>query len=305
MTRLPRVGVIGTGAMGLGVVQSLVRGGFDVRARDIRESAQSGAVRAGALAAATPATLADECDIVIVVVVDAPQVEVVLFGDQGAAPALARDSVVMLCSTVAPAFVAGVARRLRDFGVALLDAPVSGGPQRALDGTMTMMISGDAGTICRCSSVLPAISGRHFVVGAHAGMAATVKVLNNQLAAANLAAGAEAMALATLAGIDVSMLLEVMNASSGASWIVDDRMRRRLQGDAEPRAAMTLLAKDSGIAVEAAAMLGFDAPLARAAHDAFIAAVRAGYAQSDDSALVDYYLRDRTATASRNDLEHR
>jgi len=291
--------------MGLGVVQSLVRNGFEVRARDIRESAQSSAVRAGARSAASPAALAGDCDVVILLVVDAPQVETVLFGDDGAAPALAQGTVVMLCSTVAPDFVTGVAALLQGCGVALLDAPVSGGPQRASAGTMTMMISGDAQTIARCAVVLPAISGRHFVVGPRPGMAATVKVLNNQLAAANLAAGAEAMALATRAGIDLRMLLEVVNASSGASWIVDDRMRRRLQGDGQARAAMTLLAKDSGIAVEAATALGFDAPLARAAHQTFAAAVRAGYRESDDSALVDYYLHARTAPAASNEPEQR
>jgi L-threonate 2-dehydrogenase len=287
---LRSVGVIGTGAMGLGVVQSLVRHRFAVRARDIRPEAEAAAAAAGALACANPAALARGCDVVIVLVVDAPQVDAVLFGADGVALSIAPGAIVLVSSTVAPAFVASAAARFDAIGVPLLDAPVSGGPQRAAEGTMTMMLAGNAHAIERCAALVAAVAGKHFVVGETPGAAATFKVLNNQLAAANLAAGAEAMALAMRAGIDPRLFLEVVSASSGASWIFGDRMARRLDGDRGPRASMTLLAKDSGIAVDAAAALGFDAPLARAAHQAFAAAVAAGYAAADDSALLDYYL---------------
>jgi L-threonate 2-dehydrogenase len=300
MPALANVGVIGTGAMGLGVVQRLVLRRFTVRARDIRPQAEAAAIAAGAIAYPSPAALARGCDVVIVLVVDAPQVEDVLFGAEGAAATLAPGAIVLICSTVAPAFVDRMATRLSMLGIALLDAPVSGGPQRAAAGTMIVMIAGDAEAIQRCASLLDAVAAKHFVVGARPGAAATFKVLNNQLAAVNLAAGAEAMALAMRAGVDPHLLLEVINASSGASWIFNDRMTRVLDGDATPRAAMTLLAKDSGIAVDTAETLGFDAPLARAAHEAFAAAVAAGYADADDSALLDYYRR-RADTAAPGD----
>jgi L-threonate 2-dehydrogenase len=286
---LPVVGVIGTGAMGLGVVQSLVRGGFRVVARDIRPEAEAAAVAAGATARATPAALARDSSILIVLVVDAAQIEAVLFGPDGAADALAQGAIVMVSSTVAPAFVASLKQRLATNGARLLDAPVSGGPQRAADGSMTIMVAGDTATIGECRPLLSAISGKCFVVGTSPGVAATFKVLNNQLAAVNLAAGAEAMALAIRSGVDPRLFLEVVNASSGASWIFDDRMTRALAGDATPRAALTLLNKDVGIAVATAATLAFDAPLARAARDAFAAAVAAGYGPEDDGAMLRFY----------------
>src|ERR1700674_4824336 len=121
-------------------------------------------------------------------------------------------------------------------------------------------------------------------LSARAGDAATFKVLNNQLAA-----GAEALAIATHAGLDPRLFLEVVGASSGASWIFADRMARALEGDYAPRAATTLLKKDVGIAVDAAAALGCDAPLARAARAAFDAAVAAGYGAEDDASLLKYY----------------
>src|SRR5688572_25845309 len=130
------VGVIGTGAMGMGVVRSLVRHGVRTFTRDIRPAADREAALLGAMPCASPAALATQVDIVIVLVVDDAQVDDVLFGPGGAAPALARESVVVLSSTLDPAFVAGLAPRLREMNVQLVDAPVSGGPARASEGTM-------------------------------------------------------------------------------------------------------------------------------------------------------------------------
>jgi putative dehydrogenase len=293
----PTVGVIGTGAMGLGVVQSLSRNGYPVMAHDIRTDAQAAAVAAGAMARSTPAAVARDSSIVILLVVDAAQIDAVLFGPDGAANALAPGAIVIVSSTVAPAFVATLTQRLSAKRLRLLDAPVSGGPQRAANGTMTLMVSGDTATIGECSALFAAISGKCFVVGAVPGAAATFKVLNNQLAAVNLAAGAEAMALAIRAGVDPRQFLEVVNASSGASWIFNDRMTRALDGDRTPRAATTLLNKDVGIAVDSAATLDFDAPLARAARAAFAAAVAAGYGPDDVAAMLQYY-QNRASTAA-------
>lgn len=296
MPALPTIGIIGTGAMGLGVVQSLVRNGFGVVARDINPEAEAAAVAAGASARSAAAGVAQDASIVILLVVDAAQIETVLFGAQGAVSALTPGAIVIVSSTVAPAFVMSVAERLAVSGIRLLDAPVSGGPQRAASGTMTLMVSGDPATIAECQALLGAISGKCFVVGTRPGAAATFKVLNNQLAAVNLAAGAEAMALAIHAGVDPRRFLEVVNASSGASWIFNDRMARALDGDKTPRAATTLLNKDVGIAVDTAQTLAFDAPLARAARDAFAGAVAAGYGAEDDAALLQYY-QDRAQPA--------
>jgi putative dehydrogenase len=225
-----RIGIIGTGAMGLGVVQSLVRNGIAVGARDILPRAEAAAVAAGATAFPTAAALVREYPTVILLVVDAAQIEDVLFGEDGAAAALVPGAVLIVSSTVPPAYVATLASRVAARGARLIDAPVSGGPRRASDGTMTIMVSGDAQAIGECAAVFDAIAGRRFVVGARAGDAATFKVLNNQLAAVNLAAGAEALAIATHAGLDPRLFLKVVGASSGASWIFADRMARALEG---------------------------------------------------------------------------
>ena len=196
------VGVVGAGAMGMGVVRSLLRGGFAAHVRDVRPEAHDEASRHGAACHPSPAALARACDAVVVLVVDSAQIEDVLFGRDGIAESNAKPTV-LLGSTVAPGDTAAFAARLAGVGVTAIDAPVSGGPQRAADGTMTMMLSGAAEAIERCGPVLRAIAGKVFVVGTRPGDAAKFKIVNNMLAAANLAAAGEAIALAERAGLDL------------------------------------------------------------------------------------------------------
>lgn len=285
------VGVIGTGAMGLGVVRSLVRHGVPTLTRDVRDEADAGARALGATPMPSSAALAAAVDVTLVLVVDDVQVEDVLFGAQGAATAFRPGSVLVLSSTVDPLYVAALAPRLRRDDVAIVDAPVSGGPSRAADGTMTMMVSGARDALERCAPLFSKLAGRVFVVGDRPGQAATFKIVNNLLAAANLAAGAEALALATCAGIDAKAALEVINASSGASWIVADRMERALEGDHGVRAATRVLAKDVGIAASLSRRLGVHAPCTRTALQVFQEAVRAGFAEADDSSLLELALK--------------
>ena len=272
--------------MGGGVVQSLCRSGVSTFARDIRPEAQDTAAAHGATPCASPAELASKCDAVILLVVDAEQIDTVLFGRDGAAPVLTPDSIVIASSTVDPAFAASLAPRLADYRVALLDAPVSGGPAKAAAGTMTMMVSGDESAFARAQPVLAAITGKLFALGPCAGNASAMKIVNNLLAGVNLAAAAEAMALAIRAGLDPRQVYDVVSASSGGSWIWGDRITRALEGDYAPRAATKILTKDVGIAAAFAARLGVDAPFAHAAHAAFLDALAFGYGDEDDAAIV-------------------
>jgi 3-hydroxyisobutyrate dehydrogenase-like beta-hydroxyacid dehydrogenase len=267
-------------------VQSLVRAGIATSARDILAEAQARAVGHGAVGCASPAEVAHASDVMIVLVVDAEQVESVLFGPEGVASAAARDRVVLVSSTVDPLYVKDLAPRLAAAGIALLDAPVSGGPAKAAAGTMTMMVSGEEAALVRVRHILDRIAGRVFMLGPRAGDASTFKIVNNLLAAANLAAGAEALALAHAAGLDLEQVRDVVSASSGASWIFADRIARALQNDLSPRAAVKLLAKDVAIAAALADRLRVDAPFGKLARGAFSAAVAAGHSEDDDAVLM-------------------
>ncbi|MFO1304900.1 MAG: NAD(P)-dependent oxidoreductase [Burkholderiales bacterium] len=282
-----KVGVVGAGAMGMGVVRSTLRGGFATHVRDIRAEVHEEAARIGATCHPSPASLARACDAVVVLVVDSAQIEDVLFGQEGVARSDARPTV-LLGSTIAPADTQSFAQRLADAGIEAIDAPVSGGPQRAADGTMTMMLAGATSAIARCEPLLRAIAGKVFVVGTHPGDAAKFKIVNNMLAGANLAAAAEAMAIAERAGLDRRLVHDVIVASSGASWIFADRVPRALAGDYAPRAATRILCKDVGLAVELARDLNVEAPMIEAAQRAFRAAVDDGFGEQDDAAMVEW-----------------
>ncbi len=288
MPTIGPVGVIGTGAMGMGVVQSLLRAGFVTHARDLRPDAQTEAASLGAVVHPSAASLAEACNVAIVLVVDAAEIDEVLFGAAGAASAFRRDSIVVISSTVAPDYLAALEPRLAAQAIALVDAPISGGPARAADGTMTMMIAGSAAARERCSTLFAAMAAKIFHVGTVPGEAAKFKIVNNLLAAVNLAAGAEALALAIKAGLDPWQVVDVVNASSGGSWIFADRMPRAISGDYAPRAATKILAKDVTLATELAAANGIDVPFALAARAAFRATIAAGYGDQDDAAIFKY-----------------
>jgi 3-hydroxyisobutyrate dehydrogenase len=284
------VGIVGAGAMGMGVVRSSLRGGFVTHVRDVRPEAHAQASRHGATCHASPAALARACDAVVVLVVDSAQIEEVLFAPDGIAGSGALP-VVLLGSTIAPEDTAAFAGRLARAGVTAIDAPVSGGPQRAADGSMTMMLSGAPEAIERCGKLLQAIAGKVFVVGTRPGDAAKFKIVNNMLAAANLAAAGEAIALAERAGLDARLVHDVVAASSGASWIFADRVPRALDGDYAPRAATRILCKDVGLAVDLASRVGLDAAVAKAAQAAFRGAVEDGFAEQDDASIVEWNRR--------------
>lgn len=280
------IGVVGPGAMGLGIVGSLVRHGFRVVARDVRPAADARARAAGATIAASPAEVARAAATVIVIVVDARQVDDVLFGHDGIAASGARDRVVLVASTLDPEYMRGLPSRCKDAGITILDTPVSGGPAKAADGSMTIMVAGPAAARERVAPVLAAIAGRRFAISDRVGDAAATKIVNNLLAGANLAAAAEALALAQALSLDVPATAEVIAASSGASWIFADRVPRSLAGDYAPRAAARILAKDVGIACDVARRVHVSAPFAEAARRAFVDTVDAGYGDDDDAAII-------------------
>jgi 3-hydroxyisobutyrate dehydrogenase len=150
---------------------------------------------------------------------------------------------------------------------------------------MSLMVACPEAVFEAHRDLIEALSSKVFRIGERVGDGARTKLVNNLLAGINLAGAAEAMALAQRMGLDLRTTLDVIGQSSGQSWIGADRMRRAIDGDYAPRAHMTLLAKDTRLAVEAARAAGFEGPLGARARDVFAHALRAGLAEEDDAAL--------------------
>lgn len=284
------VGIVGAGNMGGGMAANLLGRGWRVHVHDIDPAAETAAAALGAVVRRSPAEVAAGCDALIVCVVDAAQAGEVLFGRGGAAAAAAGKGV-LLCPTISPRDAESLAQKLSAQGAMPVDAPMSGGPARARDGTMSLMVACSDEAFAGQASLLSALSSKVFRVGTRCGDGARTKLVNNLLAGINLVGAAEALALARRMGLDLATTLDVIEQSSGQSWIGSDRMRRAIAGDYEPRAHMTLLEKDTRLAMEAAGAVGFSGPLGAAARDTFARASAAGLAALDDAAL--FRLLDR------------
>ena len=286
MASVPSIGIVGIGNMGLAMASRLRDAGCQVVVRDVDASRERVASQAGATIAASAADLAAQCDVVIVAVVDATQTEAVLFAADGLAAGSSRSSCIVLCPTIGPDRIEAFATRLAAVGIACIDAPMSGGPARARDGSMSLMVACDDAVFEQHRGLLEILSSRLFRVGTRPGDGARTKLVNNLLAAINLAGAAEAIALAERVGLDPARTLAVIEQSSGQSWIGSDRLRRALAGDLATRAHTTLLAKDSGLALAMARDAGMQARLGAAAAARFAAAVAAGYGPLDDASLL-------------------
>ena len=282
------VAIIGAGNMGGAMAAHLLAQGWTVQVCDIDPSKVAALEKKGALALATPAQAAIDSVAFVVCVVDEAQTAEVLFGDHGLARMLQPGHTVMLCPTIAPQEVENFATRLAAIGVFTVDAPMSGGPARARDGSMSLMVACAPAVYEAQATLLQDVSAKVFRISDRPGDGARTKLVNNLLAGINLVGAAEVLALAERLGLDAGRTLDVIEQSSGQSWIGSDRLRRAIAGDYAPRAHITLLEKDTRLALEAAKAAGFEGPLGARASQVFAEAHQAGLAELDDAAIFKY-----------------
>ena len=285
MTSAKSVLIVGVGNMGGGMAANLLAKGWNVLVSDINAQKVEKWVSKGAIAQLIGAQIAPEIIAIIVCVVNAAQIADVMFGDDGLAYRLQPGQTVILCPTILPQDVESFAVRLAERGIHTIDAPMSGGPVRAADGTMSLLVACPQAVFAQQAGLLNALSSKVFNISEKPGDAARTKLVNNLLAGINLVGAAEALALADKLGLDVTKTLDVMEQSSGQSWIGSDRMRRAIAGDYAPRAHVTLLEKDTRLALECALAAGFEGPLGAAASAVFQRAHAAGLADQDDAAI--------------------
>jgi len=285
----PVVGVIGLGAMGLGMAQSLRRNGFAPRVFDLRPGVADGFAHDGGSACASAAELARGCEVVVSVVVNAAQTDDLLFGSGDVAASMPAGSVFVMCSTVDPNWSVATAQRLAAMGLLYLDAPISGGAAKAASGQMTMMTSGRPEAYAKCQPVLDAMAAKVYRLGDQAGAGSKVKIINQLLAGVHIAAAAEAMALGLREGVDAAALYEVITHSAGNSWMFENRMAHVLAGDYTPLSAVDIFVKDLGLVLDLARASKFPLPLSSTAHQMFMQASSAGFAKEDDSAVIKIF----------------
>jgi L-threonate 2-dehydrogenase len=290
-TPKPRVAVIGLGSMGFGMATSLKRAGFDVAGCDVAADAVARFVADGGKGARTPAEAAKGADIVVGVVLNAAQTETILFGKDGVAETLAKDAVFVSSATMDPEVARRLAKQLEATGRHYLDAPISGGAQRAAQGELTILASGSATAFAKARPALDAMAAKLYELGDAPGQGAAFKMVNQLLAGVHIAAASEAITFAAKQGLDLQKVYEVITASAGNSWMFENRMPHVIAGDYKPRSAVEIFVKDLGIVQDMARNARFPAPLASAALQMFLMAAASGMGRDDDASVARLYGR--------------
>ncbi|KSW29216.1 NAD(P)-dependent oxidoreductase [Cellulomonas sp. B6] len=288
-----RVAVLGLGAMGLPMATTLART-FTTVGYDVAPERVTLAVEAGAVAATSVAEACAGTDVVVVGVRDGAQLDALVLGAGGVADSLAAGAVVVVTSTVGEAAVRSVADALAARGIHTVDAPVSGGPVRAGQGDLLIMVGADDAALAAAQGVLDALASSLTVVGG-IGAGQQLKTVNQLLCGIHTAAASEALALAHRLGLDLDACIEVLSQGAAASFMFADRGPRiaaQLRGEEPPlRSRLDVIGKDMGIVGDLTRSLKVATPVASAAEQLYRTVAAAGLEAADDSVVATLLAR--------------
>ena len=284
-----QVAVIGLGSMGFGMASSLARAGLAVTGFDVRPEIVARFAAEHGKGAASPGAAAAGADAVVTVVVNADQTNEVLFGANGAAGAMAPGAVIVSSATMAPERARALAKAAEARGYLYVDAPISGGAIRAVEGKLTVLASGSPAAIAKAEPVLGAMAATVYRLGDEPGIGASFKMVNQLLAGVHIAAASEAIVFAKRLGLDIAKVYEVITASAGNSWMFENRVPHVLKGDYAPRSAVEIFIKDLGIIADMGRSHVFATPISAAALQMFLMTAEAGMGKDDDASVARLY----------------
>jgi 3-hydroxyisobutyrate dehydrogenase len=279
------VGFIGLGIMGMPMVRNLIRAGFEVTVYNRTISKAEPLIREGASKSNSPAELAKVSSVVITMVSDTADVERVILGENGIIECVKPDSVIIDMSTISPQVTKEIAVRLREKNVHMLDAPVSGGEQGAIDGTLSIMVGGDFNVFKRCQPILEAM-GKNILHVGNNGMGQTVKLINQILVAGTLNSVVEALVFAQKQGVDLNRAIEAVKSGAAGSWQLTNLAPRIIERDFRPGFMVDLMQKDLRLVMEAAESNCTPLPVTSLIHQMFHSLQSSGEGKSGTQALV-------------------
>ncbi|WP_149083431.1 MULTISPECIES: NAD(P)-dependent oxidoreductase [Microbacterium] len=283
------VAVIGLGAMGLPMAARLAQR-FEVRGFDIAAERVALAAEAGVTPASSAADAVGGADAVLVAVRTGAQLDALLFGEDGLAPHLAEGAVVILTSTVGTEGIDAIAEQLATHGAQLVDAPLSGGPVRAGEGDLLIVVGASPAALETARPVLDQLASTLSIVGDKPGDGQALKTVNQLLCGVHIAAAAEALALADALGLDRARTLDALTAGAANSFMLGNRGPRALQAydeeGAEVLSRLDIFVKDLGIVGDAARRAHLSTPVAAAAEQLFLLGEAQGLGALDDSAVI-------------------
>ena len=282
------IAVIGLGAMGFGIASSLLKSPHTIWVFDIDQTKVHALVARGGIAGDLGIDAA-QFDIVLTVVLNHAQTESVLFGQRGIVPRMKQGAVVISCATVPPGFAQKASASCLEHDILYLDAPISGGTVKALEGRLSIMASGPKAAFEAAGPALEAIAETVFNLGEEPGKGSAMKMVNQLLAGVHIAAMGEAITFGMAQGLTPEKILKVISDCAGTSWMFENRAPHIIEGDYTPHSAINIWPKDLGIVMDMAREKHLSVPLAKTALGQFIAAAESGLGAEDDAAVAKVY----------------
>jgi len=283
---MEKIGFIGLGIMGGPMAANLVNAGYDVTGFARSSSSQERLEKAGAKSAGSIAEAVDGADVVITMLPDSPEVDDVVLGEDGVLASAAPDLLLIDMSTIAPETSVAVAERAKESGVQVLDAPVSGGEPGAIEGSLSIMVGGDAEAFEKARPILEHVGKTIVHVGGH-GAGQTVKAANQLLVAGIIGLVSEAIVLLEASGVDGERGLEVLAGGLAGNTVLDRKAASMLAREFKPGFRIDLHHKDMGIALATARTAGVALPVTGVVAQLMAAARASGHGSLDHSALLN------------------
>lgn len=279
---------VGIGQMGGGMAQRLIASGFDVMGFDVSEKSRATAQACGINVQSKLESALRGRQIILSSVPNAQTAREAWLGQEGILAYAQPGTIGIELSTIDPETMRDLAAAAKAKGVKMIDAPVSGGPTEAANGTLVLMVGGNPEDIAQVDDVLKALSSAYHYTGA-VGTGKTVKLVNNMMSMGNILIAAEAFALGTAAGVDAELLFSVLSGSGGRSHHFLKRFPNAIKGNFAPGFKLELGEKDLALAIEFARTVNHPTPAASAVRELMAMGLAAGYRGQDVVAMLDYY----------------
>ena len=283
-----KIGFIGLGIMGKPMSKNLLKAGYQLVVLDHNHETTQHLVEAGAISAATPKAVAEQSDVVITMLPNSPQVKEVVLGENGIIEGAHAGLVVIDMSSIAPLASREISQALAAKQVAMLDAPVSGGEPKAIDGTLSVMVGGDKAVFERCYELMKTMAASVVHTG-DIGAGNVTKLANQVIVALNIAAMSEALVLATKAGVEPDLVFQAIRGGLAGSTVLEAKAPMVMDRNFKPGFRIDLHIKDLANALDTSHSIGAQLPLTAQVMEMLQALKADGLGQSDHSAIARYY----------------
>ena len=282
-----KIGLIGLGIMGKPMAKNMLKAGYDLTVSDLNKANVDEVVAAGAKAASNK-EIGDTCDVVMTMLPNSPHVKSVMLGENGVASYMKPGSVFIDMSSINPVASKEIAAALAEKNIEMLDAPVSGGEPKAIDGTLSFMVGGKQEVFDAHKAILETM-GASVVRCGDVGAGNTTKLANQIIVACNIQALSEALTLAKMAGVDPELVFQAIRGGLAGSTVMNAKAPMMIEGNDKPGFKIDLHIKDLNNALDCAHTVGSPLPMTAAVQEIFQWLHNNGCGQDDHSSIIKYY----------------